>query len=369
MNRHQLSLFFTIFTLLTSGLSAAFAQARTNTPVKPEEIQLAPPALTGSVENVSGEYHLKLANNDPARDFRGTAQVAFGGAAEQATVTKIPVTLGPRRSTIFLLYSLPVTGDQYSLMVSDADGKVVLHRIAPVRKITDLSLADQPPTDPKPLRTTPLIEGEIKISASLTGGESEDDPFVLVLEITSPGALPTATLNVTAKGFQQSAKVNITGRTSVEFKLPDELEAQKMNFTLTDALGRVLAKGEADINQLLSDERLAIGDVTPDRETYKPGDVAHLKVALKGGGRGVYQLEIVGKDSRGAVFYRDLRRGSPRDRGGAGQEINLTLPREAGTVKVEIKLTDGETGSQLDSNEREITVADGKADGKPDKLN
>lgn len=352
MNRHLFSLF--IATLLSFGFTTIFAQTKPSN----EQVQLAPPALTGSLENVSGEYHLRLANNDPTRSFQGTALVGFGNAAEQATM-KVPFTIGPHESSIFLLYSLPATAAPYSLIVTDIEGRVVLHRIAPVRKITDISLADALPTT-RAVRTAPETGGDVQVKVALTSGESENDPFVLAFEIMAPRPLPNTSLAVTAKGFQQSARANLGGRTSVEFKLPDELEAQKIGYTLTDAFGRVLAKGEADLNQLLSDERAALGGVTPDRESYKPGDVAHIKVAMRNSARNAYQLEIVGKDSRGTIFFRDLRRGGTREKRSPAQEFNLTLPRDvAGPVKVEVKLTDAESGSLLDSSEKELAVADG----------
>lgn len=357
MNR-QLFLIILISILFGFGLTGAVAQPLNS----PDQLQLAPPALTGSIENVSGEIHLRLSNNDPRRTFQGIAQVSFENTADLSGATKVPVIVGPRESSIFLLYSLPTTGQQYTLIVTDDQGRIVLHRIAPVRQLTDISLSTPNPTVTKPVRTVAAISSNIQIKANLTGGETENDPFILALEIFSPISIPNATVMLTAKNFQQTARANITGRTSVEFKLPDELEAQKMTYILSDAFGQVLARGEADINQLLSDEKIILSEISADREIYQAGELAILKVTLQGNSKSAYQIDIVGKDSRGIIFYRDTRRGNLTDKKGPIQEFTITLPRDqSGPVKFEIKLSDAERGTSLDTKDKEIILAEAKA--------
>ncbi|HYE72145.1 MAG TPA: hypothetical protein VEF04_02400, partial [Blastocatellia bacterium] len=326
---------------------------------EPSQLQLAPPSLTGSIENVSGEFHLRLSNNDPVRVFQGIAQISFE-TTDQSKVTKVPVVIGPRESSIFLLYSLPATGQQYTLIVTDVQGRIVLHRIAPVRQITDISLANSNPTVTKPVKTMNAVTGNIHIKANLTGGEAEDDPFVLALEIFSPISIPNVTVLLTAKDFRQSARANLAGKTSVEFKLPDDLEAQKMTYTLSDAMGQVLTSGEADLNQLLSSEKISLSEISTDRENYKAGEMAVLKISLEGNLKKPYQLEIIGRDNRGIIFYRDSRRYSLTDKKGGTQEFTISLPKEAsGTVKLEIKLSDAEQGAPLDTKEKEIILVEG----------
>jgi hypothetical protein len=362
VNRRRLSPLTFIPACIIFGVSPALAQAPAAPgKLQPEQVLLTPPPLGGVVENVSGEYQLKLVNHDASRSFQGLARVSFGGGGERLAGAKIHVALGPRDGATFLLYSLPAAGDQYTLTITDAAGRVVLHKIAHARKVTDISLADALPTLGVRLPNTAApLDREIKIGARLTGGETEDEPFVLVLEVESPQPIPDAKVTVTAKGFQQSTRVRVEGHTQVEFKLPDELEAQKLASTLADAAGRVVARGEADIDRLLSDQHVTVGEFSTDRPTYKPGDVAQLKVGVRGGARAKYQVEITAKDGRGTVFFRDSRRGGGREQAGAAQEFAVTLPRDApGPVRVEIKLLDAESGETVDSTEREIALGEG----------
>jgi hypothetical protein len=390
VNRHPFSLFINITILLSFALTTPFAQKAsrprrvrpaepptaapaTHLPAPPaqpqlNQVQLTPPALTGSVENVSGEYHLKLVNNDASRRFQGVALVSLGTASAQTAATQIPIDLAPRDAQTFLLYSLPVSGEQYSLTVKDGAGRIVLQRIAPVQQVSDISLAEKVPTaNTKPSAPAPAsIVGGIKVNARLTGGEKESDPFVLVFEITCLTPIPDATLQVTAKGFQQTAKISVLGQGKAEFKLPDELEAQKLFYILSDAHGRIVARGEADLNQMLSDERTAIGEFSSDRPSYKPGDTANLKIAVRGAAKAGYRMEILGKNSHGEVFFRDLRRGNAGEKSGATQQFTITIPAEAtGPVRVEVKIFDGESGTLLDSNEREIALTNGTPSSPP----
>ncbi|MES4791943.1 MAG: hypothetical protein C4321_02195 [Chloroflexota bacterium] len=254
------------------------------------------------------------------------------------------------------------------MSVKDGAGRIVLQRIAPVQQVSDISLAEKVPAASTRPSAPPLpsIVGGVKVSTRLTGGEKESDPFVLVFEVTCLTPIPDATLQVTAKGFQQTAKVNVMGQGKAEFKLPDELEAQKLFYTLSDALGRIVARGAADLNQMLSDERTAIGEFSSDRPSYKPGDTASLKIVVRGAAKAGYRLEILGKNSHGEVFFRDLRRGNAGEKSGAAQQFTIAIPADAtGPVRVEVKIFDGESGALLDSNEREITLTEGASSSPP----
>ena len=332
---------------LFAALAVAAHPTRAQQPLSDDQIPLAPPALVAHVESAGGKLRLNLANTDARREFRGTAHVAAGSAERQVEAAKVAVALLPGEERLFPLNSA-AGGDQYTLKIYDQTGTLILYKNAPVKRALE---AARPPAAPA---TSAAAEAEVQ--ARLAGGETENDPFLLVFEVASPMPLSNASFSVDAKGFQQRKPVNVHGRASVEFKLPPELEERKIVYSLADATGRVVASGEVELDQLLADDHISVGEVKLDKPAYAPGEAAHLVIELQGGSKGGYRLEVAVKQEAGAVSFRDTRKGQVEG-GRAIQEFGITLPREgAGPVVFEFKVYDGETGTLLDSGEREIPM-------------
>ena len=159
-----------------------------------------------------------------------------------------------------------------------------------------------------------------------------------------------------AKGFQQRQSVNVQGRLNVEFKLPDELEERKISYLLTNAAGQVMARGETDLDQLLTDDYISVSEVKLDRPAYALGETARVTVSLQGGAQRSFRLEVTVKDGRGNIFFRDSRKGA-NEGGKSNQDFAVNLPRETpGPLIFEFKLYEAETGTLFDSGEREIAL-------------
>lgn len=349
---------FSFLVLVALALGPQICRAQQ--PVSLDQIPLAPPALVGGLENAGGQLRINLTNTDSTRAFRGTAQVSLGNSSQQAAAAQLALALAPQETRLFPLSALAVSGDQYTLMIFDQAGALVFSKTAPVKRLLEGAPAASspavagaaPPTDTAPLSS----ESEVKVEPRLAGGERENDPFVLAFEVSSPKPITNASFNVSAKGFEQRQPVTVRGRANVEFKLPDELDDRKISFTLTEAGGRVLARGEADLDQLMLDDHVSVGEVKLDRPAYAPGESAHLVLSLQGQAQHGYRLEVTAKDGRGNIVFRDTRRGK-NENGSSFQEYALPLPREAvGPVIFEFKVYHAETGMLFDSGEREIPL-------------
>jgi hypothetical protein len=348
--------------VLLGGPQIIYAQQ----PASLEQIPLAPPALIGVIENAAGQFRLNLTNTDAAREFRGTAHISLGNAAQQTEAGQLAVALAPQEARVFPLAGLKATGDQYLLTIYDQAGVVILYKLAPVRRVQGFAGPPSAPTvTPTPSPSPPPVsENEVQVEPRLAGGENENDPFVLAFELAAPRPIINATFSISAKGLQQRKPVNVQGRITVDFKLPEDLEDHKIKYALTDATGRVLAQGETDLEQLMADDYVSISEVKLDRPAYAPGESAHIVVQLQGTSRRGYRLESSVKDGRGTIFSRDTRKGVSE--GKAAQEFSVFIPRETpGPVIFEFKVYDAETGTLLDSGEREIPLTSAGAAPRP----
>ncbi|HEV2665341.1 MAG TPA: hypothetical protein VG324_10535, partial [Blastocatellia bacterium] len=90
-----------------------------------------------------------------------------------------------------------------------------------------------------------------------------DEPtsVVLVFDITAPSPIINASLSVSAKEFKQRQAVTVQGSANVEFKLPEDFDEPKINYTLTDASGRALAQGELALDDLRQEDSVTVSDV------------------------------------------------------------------------------------------------------------
>ncbi len=347
----------------TSGLTDPVTRPRQ---VLADQIYLSPPALSGHIETANGQYRINLVNLDPSRVVRGYAVINLGPVEQQTEAIKLRFTLSPQEGMLYPLWPLAVTGDYYTLMIYDLRGVMIFQKIAPVRHGNDANWAVAAPVStivgPRLIATSPAPnpEAEIKVQAKLAGGESENEPFYLALDLSAPRPIIGAGITVTGKGINQRKVADIKGTALIKFKLPDDLPEQKLSYLITDATGRLLARGEADLHTLLADDYVSVSEVKPDRQAYAPGDQAKLSVNLQGSSPNGYRLEVLAKDSKGTIFFRDLRK-SEAGGDSPALEFTLALPREtSGTVTFSYKVFDAKTGKLFDSGDTEITVTESK---------
>ncbi len=348
-----------IFLLLTTPLHLAHGQ--TQTVVKPpplgqEDIPFGPPALAAEVVKISGEYRLKITNNDLTRTFHGTAQVSLGTAYQQAEAGKVKLSLAPQDTAILLLYSMPAVGDQYTLVITDLSGIIVVHKIAPVKASNDPSLLAPPPT---PVSTVSIKTEEIiplKVKIRLAGGSGENDPYLLAFELSSPHQITNAKLNIKAKGLDESQPVNFVGKSNHEFRLSEDLEVQKISYLITGARGEILAKGETDLTQLMTDDLVTINGMKLDKSVYKPGETAKLTVTYQGNVPNGIRVELSVTDHTGKTVFRDIRK-EKREGDLPAHEFSIPIPKEISeALMVEYKIFEGDSQQIIDSANREIPV-------------
>jgi hypothetical protein len=143
------------------------------------------------------------------------------------------------------------------------------------------------------------------------------------------------------------------------------LEEEQISYELTNQDGRLLAKGELGLEQLMTEDSVIVLDMRTDRQSYDPGDSVKLIVLLEGRSPRGYRIEASAKDSRGKVFFRDQKQDSA-DHQTMAREFTITLPRNiSAPVLFEFKIYDGETKLLFDSGEREIPINEVKPSLRP----
>jgi hypothetical protein len=354
--RHS-SIFF-ILLLLTIPYHLTYGQTRTvaKAPLNSEDIPLGPPALVADVVKISGEYRLRVTNNDSSRTFQGTAQVNLGTAYQQAEAGKVKLSIAPQDTAIHLLYSMPAVGDQYTLVITDPSGVIVVHKIAPIRASNDPSLLAPPPT----AVSTVLIKTEetipLKVKIRLAGGSGENDPYLLAFELSSPVQISNAKLSIKAKGLDESQPVNFVGKTNHEFKLSEDLEVQKISYLVTGSRGEVLAKGETDLTQLMTEDIVTISGLKLDKPVYKPGETAKLTSSYQGNVPNGIRVELTVTDHNGKTVFRDIRK-EKKEGELPAHDFTIQIPKDVSeALMIEFKIFDGDSQQIIDSANREIPV-------------
>src|SRR5262245_4091619 len=191
---------------------------------------------------------------------------------------------------------------------------------------------------------------------------------VLVFDITTPSPIINGSLSVSAKGFKERQTITIKGAGSAEFKLPDEFNEPKINYTLTDASGKTLIAGEFDFEALKMEDSVRVSEVKFDRESYSPGQSASLVMTLEGRSSYGYVLEVTAKDENGSILLNESRRGI-YSKGKSIQEFHLEIPAEAqGIVAVEFKALGNLTRKLFDSGSRNIIINDTQDDKEDSRL-
>jgi len=193
--------------------------------------------------------------------------------------------------------------------------------------------------------------GEIEAPVS-----DETGPAALSFEITAPSPIINATLSVSAKGFAERQAVTVRSSASVEFKLPDDFNEPKINYTLTDATGRALTTGELKLEELRMEDSVSVTDVNLNRLSYTPGESAHITMTLEGRSPHGYRLEVTAKNEDEAILLRDSRTGVYHQ-GRSIQEFRIEIPSEAkGAITLEFKVFGNLTKKLFASGAREIPV-------------
>lgn len=182
--------------------------------------------------------------------------------------------------------------------------------------------------------------------------------MVLSFEVTSPAPIINASFNVSARRFNRRQSVTIRGSADVEFQLPDDFDEQKISYALTSASGQVLTRGEINLDELRLEDSASVSEVKFDKESYSPGDSAHLVVTIEGRSEHGYRLEVVAQQGGETTLLRDSRVGVYHE-GKSIQEFRIEIPPETkGLITIEFKVFGNLTKKLFDSGVREIIVND-----------
>src|SRR5215475_11297885 len=194
-----------------------------------------------------------------------------------------------------------------------------------------------------------------KVEAPISEGPTS---VVLAFDITAPSPIINASLSVSAKGFKGRQAITIRRAGSAEFELPDDFKEPKINYTLTDASGKTLIAGEFDFEALRSEDSVRVSEVKFDKESYGPGQSAHIVMTLEGRAPNGYLLEVTAKDENGSFLLNDSRKGI-FSKGKSFQEFQIEIPAEAhGGIAVEFKASGNLTKKLFDSGTRDLIIND-----------
>lgn len=346
-------------------------------------------ALSGAIENNNGQFRLNLTNH-AAREFRGVTVVGIGDDSEQREIGQLTLSLPPQETRLFQLSGVYASGYQFSIKIFDRNGALVFYKIAPIKNVSDSTPATSVTLDPvstsnnkittpssiekarpSSINVTPTVNAsdaslalaEVTIKGRLLAGQAETDPFVVAFEMTATRPIRDATISIALGKFKDRKPVNIQNlrqNPTVEFKLPDQLDGGRIVYELTAKNGRVIAKGELDIEQLMAEDAVTVTDIRTDRASYAPGETVQVTVLFEGKSPNGFRLEAQARDSAGSVIFQDqVQNGANNPL--SSHVFTVALPRElSAPVVFEFKIYDNESGLLSDSGEREIPVKDSK---------
>lgn len=335
-------------------------------------------SLAGSLENNNGQLRLNLTNNS-AVEFRGFARLSLGSDSDQKEIGQLELTLPAQETRLLRLSGVAASGNHYTLTIYDRKGGLVFSKIAPLKQVSDptpelivtlspvsavrskSSSPSSPQTSPPTMGSTDandpvVVSPDVQVQARLLASETDSDQFVIAFELSAPRPVYNATLSVTSGKRQESKPVSINLQSSIQFKMPDQPALEQISYVLTNKSGRVLAKGEIDLGQLMADDTVTVADIRTDRSGYDPGDSAKLTFVLEGKSPRGYRIEMAIKDGQGTVISRDQKQSSAND-SSTTHEFSVALPRAlTAPVVVEFKIFDADNGLLFDSGEREIPL-------------
>jgi hypothetical protein len=323
--------------------------------------------LSGEIEDNNGKFRLYL-SNESEREFRGRIIIGIGNDVEQREIGQLTVALPPLETRLLQFGSANRAGSHYSLRALDAGGTPVFTRIAPIKSVSDptpatevslapVSRSGEADAGPAPRDEAPAVtDAEVAIKAKLLGGENETDPLKISLELTPLRPIADAQLSIAMGKHQDRKPFSASRPTTIEFQLPEEADADRITYVLADRNGRMIARGEIKLDQLMADDYVNVLDIRTDRAEYEFGATAKVTIVLEGQSPHGYRLEVSLRDTSGAIFFSDQRQSKP-GKHEATQEFTITLPRKADLpLTFEFKIHDGETGLLFDSGERELPI-------------
>ena len=358
----MLTKFLTIILILAS-FTIAHAQSQIAIPVPKAPVN--PPDLTGEVLRINGEFRLVITNNDESRAFTGQVNLCFNFQAENPIFSSFNITVGPQQNVVAAVRPASGNGDQYLMIATYPNGKVIIHKIANSKTSFDTTLLvtnNATPT-PAPLPPTavvtvpkPATKGAIKVSPRLTGGSNENDPFFLMFDISAPEQTFNGSLTIKGKNLDDMKAVGVNGKGTVEFKIPDEYEFQTISYKMTDSRGETVAEGVADLNKLFAGETAAIGEITLDKPNYKIGEKAEVTIEFLGPAPNGLLIEIKANEASGRVLFSDRRTEAAASE---LKPIKFTVPLNVnakGSALLEVKIFDAESKVILDSANTSIII-------------
>lgn len=342
-------------------------------------------SVNGSVENNDGKLRLVLTNNS-SKEFRGVARISLGNSDEQKELGEVSITLPSKEMTLFHVNGVNPSGDHYTLAIYDQNGGRLFFRIAPLRQVSDptpaVAVAIVPVQQQKSKAGTStslsgansavltskqnsvdefaLAATQVQVKTRLLASEDGGDSFTLFFELRSQKPVNTAILAITAAKLKDQKQISINLQSNVEFKLPDSLETDKVNYLLTDKNGQVLAKGELDLLKLMDDDFISVSDVRTDKPSYQPGETARMTVMLDGQSQSGYRFEISVRDGLSQTIFRDQKI-IGKDESLKSLEFSFLLPTTISPpIVFEFRVFDADTGLLFDSGEREVPMAPAK---------
>jgi hypothetical protein len=381
-----------LFVAIATGSHLVIAQSSNS-----HLIQEQSAALAGVIENNHGRLRINLTNNSP-REFRGTARISLGSDSEQKEIGQVELVVPAQETRIFKLTSVTASGSHFTLAIYHQKGVLVLYQIAPIKSVSDsmpetaviltplTGTSHRPNSVPEvnnvslPASTTGKnnhhhpgsnIVAEALVQARLVADEGETDSFLIAFELSSQQPVKDATLAIKNGQFNDSKPLSLPGngrQAVIKFKLPDQLENEQISYELANQEGRLLAKGELNLEQLIAGDSVTVLDIRTDRQSYDPGDSAKLIILLEGKSPRGYRIEVSAKDGRGKVFFRDQKQ-VVADHQTMTQEFDIALPSDLSSpVHFEFKIYDGETKLLFDSGEREISINQAKSSSRPPSI-
>lgn len=336
--------------------------------------------LTGRLENNDGKLRLVFSNGSP-QQIRGTCRISLGGDEDQREVGQLELSLPPQEIVLLQLNNVPPSGTRYTLAIYDQKGVRRFFKIAPLGRVSDptpaVAVTLMPVQQSVAKASTPLLAinspspsstvsdspddfaraaSQVQVQARLLASEDTNDSFILSLEFRSQRPVSKATIAINAGKVKDQKVVSINPQSRIEFKLPDQLETERINYVLTGKDGRVLAKGELDLQRLMADDFITVNDIRTDRSSYDPGETARITVILEGQSQHGRRLEVSARDGQSQNLFRDQKMIRANDNT-LSYEFTISLPDGvAAPVVFEFKIFDSETEVLFDSGEREIPM-------------
>jgi hypothetical protein len=344
--------------------------------------------LSGAIENNNGQFRLSLTNHT-SREFRGVGIIGIGDDSEQREMGQLPLALPPQETRLFQLSGLYASGNQFSIKIFNRNGTLVFYKIAPIKNVSDSAPAASVTLDPvssskrksatlssiekgekgKPslINVTPSEESlaltEVTIKGRLLAGQSDPVSFAVAFEMAAFRPVRDATLSIALGKFKDRKPVSIQPprqNLTVVFNLPEQFDGERIIYELAAKNGRVIAKGELEIEQLIAEDAVIVTDIRTDRASYDPGETAQVTVLLEGKSPNGFRLEAQARDGAGIVIFQDQVQ-CDADNSINARVFTVTLPRELiAPVSFEFKIYDNESGLLSDSGEREIAVKNSK---------